>query len=56
MFHGVVIEEVVYKVEVHGVMFHATTFMFPNLKKRPFMQLLLKDVKGQFTFWKGVNM
>jgi hypothetical protein len=33
MFHGVVIEEVVYKVEVHGVMLHATTFMFPNLKK-----------------------
>ncbi len=56
MFHGVVIEEVVYKVEVHGVMLHATTFMFPNLKKKPFVQLLLKDVKGQFTFWKGVNM
>jgi hypothetical protein len=33
MFHGVIIEEVVYKVEVDGVMLHATTFMFPNLKK-----------------------
>jgi hypothetical protein len=38
MFHGVVIEDGVYKVEVHGVMF------------------ILKDVKGQFTLWKGVNL
>ncbi len=55
MFHGVVIEDGVYKVEVHGVMFIKTILIFPNMKD-DLAHLLLKDVKGQFTLWKGVNL
>jgi hypothetical protein len=35
MFHGVVIENKVYKVEVHGVMLPKTTLIFPNMKDDP---------------------
>ncbi len=55
MFHGVVIEDGVYKMEVHGVMLPKTTLIFPNMKDDP-PQLLLKDVKSQFTFWEDVNL
>ncbi len=55
MFHGVVIEDGVYKVKVHGVMLPKTTLIFPNMKDDR-SHLLLKDVKGQFTLWKGVNL
>jgi hypothetical protein len=49
MFHGAPIENGVYKVKVHGVMFHDQTLMFfPNAKNDP--PQILKDVKGQFTF------
>jgi hypothetical protein len=54
MFHGVVIEDEVYKVEVHGVMLPKTTLIF-HMKDDP-PQLLLKDVKSQFTFWEGANL
>ncbi len=50
MFHGVVIKDGVYKVEVHGVMFPKITLIFPNMKD-DLPELLLKDVKGQFTLW-----
>jgi hypothetical protein len=55
MFHGVVIEDGVYKVEVHGVTLLKTTLIFPNMKD-DVSHLLLKDVKGEFTLWKGVNL
>jgi hypothetical protein len=55
MFHGVAIEDGVYKVEVHGVTLLKTTLIFPNMKD-DLAHLLLKDVKGQFTLWKGVNV
>jgi hypothetical protein len=32
-----------------------TSLMFPN-SKDDLPQLLLKDVKGQFTLWEGANM
>ncbi len=35
LFHGVVIEDEVYKVEVHGVMLLKTTLIFPNMKDDP---------------------
>jgi hypothetical protein len=55
MFHGVLIADGVYKVEVWVVMLPETTLFQPNLKDDP-PQLLLKDVKGQFTLWQGANM
>jgi hypothetical protein len=55
MFHGVAIEDGVYKVEVHGVTLLKTTLIFSNMKD-DLAHLLLKDVKGQFTLWKGVNV
>jgi membrane protease subunit (stomatin/prohibitin family) len=55
MFHGVIIEDGVYKVEVQGVTLLETTLIFPNMKD-DLPHLLLKDVKGQFTLWKCVNL
>jgi hypothetical protein len=55
MFHEVIIADGVYKVEVWGVMLPETTLFQPNLKDDP-PQLLLKDMKGQFTLWQGANM
>ncbi len=55
MFHGALIADGVYKVEVQGVTFLKTTLFQPNFKgDHP--QLLLKNVKGQFTLWEGANM
>ncbi len=36
MFHGVVIEDGEYKMEVHGVTLLKTTLIFPNMKERSF--------------------
>jgi hypothetical protein len=48
MFHGAPIANGVYKVKVHGVMFHDQALIFPNAKD-DLPQQFLKDVKAQFT-------
>jgi hypothetical protein len=56
MFHGTLIIDGVYKVEVQGVTFRETTLFQPNFED-DLTQLLLKNVKGQFTLWEDrVNM
>jgi len=50
MFHGTLIINGVYKVEVQGVTLRETTLFQPNFKD-DLPQQLLKDVKGQITFW-----
>jgi hypothetical protein len=50
MFHGSLIIDGVYKVDVYGVTLHETTLFQPHFKE-DLPQLLLKDVKGQFTIW-----
>jgi hypothetical protein len=55
MFHGVPIGNGVHKVEMQGVVLPKTFLMFSN-SKDDLPQLLLKDVKGQFTLWEGASM
>jgi hypothetical protein len=50
MFHGTIVIDGVYKVGVQGVTIRETTLFQLNFKD-DLSQLLLKDVKGQFTLW-----
>ncbi len=55
LFHGVQIVDDLYKVEVFGLMFPDAPLPFPNYKDDP-LQLVLKQVQGQFTLWDNAMM
>ncbi len=55
LFHGAQIVDGLYKVEVFGLMFLDAPLPFPNYKDDP-LQLLRKQVQGQFTLWDNAMM
>ncbi len=54
LFHGRQIVDGLYKVEVFGLMLLDAPLPFPKYKDC--LQLLLKQVQGQFTLWDSVMM
>jgi hypothetical protein len=55
LFHGAQIVDGMYKVEVFGLMLLDAPLPFLNYKDDP-LQLLLKQVQGQFTLWDNAMM
>ncbi len=55
LFHGAQIVDGLYKVEVSGLMLLDALLHFPNFKD-DLLQLLLKQVQGQFTLWDSAMM
>jgi hypothetical protein len=55
LFHGAPIANGLYKVEVSRLMLLDAPLHFPNYKYDP-LQLLLKQVQGQFTLWDNAMM